>query len=283
MSDIWDSAANDHFQLADFALDCGNLSPNPVPTTSFGQIILSEIRLGKECSPFAFKYSVASTGAAYETRASELVARFLRGDNDIPLSIQGSVVLPTHVPADPPDPAGRISVTYTVPSPNINRPVEEGDARLQNNRVEFYSNGAWGTVCNTATANDNPLAGKNLADVVCRELGFEYGTYFAASDTIDAGATYPINLGGTGTAACSGLEKRLGDCAGIVVSPNNCDHSRDIGAKCFGGIGQLKSIHLLGSEQGPGTPITIPCIVPGLFCGWDSSVLESSGFQLLEL
>ncbi|MGC6417669.1 MAG: DUF4215 domain-containing protein [Bradymonadia bacterium] len=103
--------------------------------------------------------------------------------------------------------------------------VEEGDLRLadgnddSSGRVEIFSNGEWGTVCDDFF---------DLADarVVCRQLGF------ADAERIDVdvpGGDGPILLDDV---ECLGDEERLLDCASRGLGQHNCVHSEDIGVVC---------------------------------------------------
>lgn len=119
--------------------------------------------------------------------------------------------------------------------------ISEGDVRLVDGanpyegRVEVFSGGRWGTVCDR-------LFGSADGQVVCHQLGFGslafswkpvsimHGAYFGGNSEI------PINLA---DARCVGVEDRLTMCDGSwgddVV---DCDHSLDVGLICSYGNGK---------------------------------------------
>ena len=82
--------------------------------------------------------------------------------------------------------------------------------------------GIWGTVCDSGWSN-------NDATVVCRELGYSYGT--AKAQAHFGSGTGPVWLNQVG---CLGNESKLSHCihngAGNVGS---CSHAQDAGVKCF--------------------------------------------------
>ena len=112
----------------------------------------------------------------------------------------------------------------------------DGNIRLTSNssnplkgRLEICYNHAWGTVCDTGFS-------QNDADVVCRQLGEQFG--YAHSHSIpllDAafgegvGPIFIDNLG------CGGNEIMISDCNVIgVIGLAQCDHSNDAGVECIG-------------------------------------------------
>eukprot|EP00057_Strongylocentrotus_purpuratus_P025036 XP_011679510.1 PREDICTED: deleted in malignant brain tumors 1 protein-like [Strongylocentrotus purpuratus] len=129
----------------------------------------------------------------------------------------------------------------------------EGDVRLVDGanayegRVEVFSGGRWGTVCDRWFDSAD-------GQVVCHQLGYGsvafswkpvsimHGAYFGGN------AEIPINLA---DARCVGVEDRLTMCDGSwgddVV---DCDHSLDVGLICSYGNETEGDIRLIGAGVG---------------------------------
>ena len=86
--------------------------------------------------------------------------------------------------------------------------------------LEVYYNGRWGTVCNTGWDDNN-------SNVVCMQMGYQ-----ASKSTEEFGpGTGKILLDNV---ICPKNVTTLANCGhygiGITLS---CDHSKDVGIKCF--------------------------------------------------
>ena len=97
-----------------------------------------------------------------------------------------------------------------------------GNSALEG-RVEVYSSGQWGTVCDDFwDATD--------ATVACRQLGYHSGT--ALGEAHFGRGSGPIWLDDVG---CTGSESRLIDCprpSHRGVGSHNCNHGDDAGVRC---------------------------------------------------
>ena len=95
------------------------------------------------------------------------------------------------------------------------------DGSLNAGRVEVYSEGTWGTVCDDDWDIDD-------ARVVCTQLGFRY-TIGAYQSALYGQGTGPILLDNVG---CFGNEASLFWCKHSGVESQNCDHSEDASVRC---------------------------------------------------
>ncbi|KAJ8026614.1 Deleted in malignant brain tumors 1 protein [Holothuria leucospilota] len=97
-----------------------------------------------------------------------------------------------------------------------------GSSEVNTGRVEIYHYGEWGTVCDDGWSISE-------ADVVCKQLGYPYGAYYADQSAYYGEGDGPILLD---EVSCSGWEHYLTDCNHDGWYDHNCGHSEDAGVRC---------------------------------------------------
>lgn len=99
-----------------------------------------------------------------------------------------------------------------------------GDEQGQKDRgrVEVFTNGEWGTVCDDLWTTQN-------AAVVCRQLGFRYALKTSRLAEFGEGRHLRILLDDV---QCEGTEETLLNCQHAGVGIHNCGHHEDAGVIC---------------------------------------------------
>ncbi|XP_070551855.1 scavenger receptor cysteine-rich domain superfamily protein-like [Ptychodera flava] len=87
-------------------------------------------------------------------------------------------------------------------------------------RLEVYFNGEWGTVCDD-DFDDND------AEVVCRQLGYNYGEILQAGSHGQGLSSIAMD-----DVDCSGHELKLKKCAYRGLGEHNCKHDEDVSIRC---------------------------------------------------
>jgi len=109
------------------------------------------------------------------------------------------------------------TATTTAPQSTVRL---RGSSSPSEGRLEVYSNGTWGTVCNDAFSSVD-------AAVACLQLGFVGGAVLSSS--VYGAGSGPIWLDDV---ACNGGETRIQDCSHTGWGTHNCNHNEDVGIRC---------------------------------------------------
>ena len=103
--------------------------------------------------------------------------------------------------------------------------------------VQIQYNGEWGSICDDDFNRNN-----NGANVVCKMMGFLYGTYSSTYKQVSiatarkAGENMHLD-----NVVCNGNEMSIDQCAHNGWGEENCDHSEAVGVRCW--HGKFKQAH----------------------------------------
>ena len=97
-----------------------------------------------------------------------------------------------------------------------------GGSKPTEGRVEVFHRGEWGTVCDDGVSDNNDAA------VVCRSLGFAYGTAKGEGQHSFGQGSGKIWMDDL---VCSGSEMNLAQC-GFTWHATSCTHPEDAGVTC---------------------------------------------------
>ena len=116
-----------------------------------------------------------------------------------------------------------------------------GGASSSEGRVEVITSGLYNTIC-----LDN--WDQNLANVVCRQLGF---TLLAEEAFLNFGAVF-----GQGTGpileeelTCTGTESFVLHCSRAAADIGGCNHSRDASVRCWGETVEVTPVNSLNLTE----------------------------------
>ena len=100
-----------------------------------------------------------------------------------------------------------------------------GGPNSQSGRVEVYSQGEWGTICDDSWDSDD-------AEVVCRQLGYSgiVSSYEGISEYGQGEGPILSSID------CEGTETNVEECQWGVWATSICDHSEDVGITCQAGL-----------------------------------------------